>query len=159
MLETQKSLFPPWAFLFQCFEKIEEELISKKALNLNLFNLYLKYAKPQYQTWSLKKIIGVKVCSVVPTEDFTNIRFKGFREKDKVLDEFTLAEFPFMNPFDWIYLFNIVSKDENKYEPIVAHLRRILICYIQEIAKMDVDIAVVLKKRTLMKPEEEAKDL
>lgn len=34
-----------------------------------------------------------------------------------------------------------------------------LICYIHEIASMDVDIASVLKKRTVLKPKEESKDL
>ncbi|CAI9263048.1 unnamed protein product [Lactuca saligna] len=80
----------PRAFLFRCFDKIENALILNKSVNLKLFNFYLKYAKPQYQTWSLKKIIGLKVCSIVPTEDFRNIRFKGFQGKDKILDEFTL---------------------------------------------------------------------
>ncbi|CAI9298949.1 unnamed protein product [Lactuca saligna] len=146
-------------FLFRCFDKVEKALISDKAVNLKLFNFQLKYAKPQYQTWSLKKIIRLKVCSAVPTEDFTNIRFKGFWGTDKVLDEFTLTDFPFMNPFDWVFLFNIILKDEKKYEPIVAHLKRMFICYIQEIAKIDVEIAIVLKKMPLMKLEEESSDL
>lgn len=64
-----------------------------------------------------------------------------------------------MNPFDWISLFNIVLKDEKKYEPIVARLKRMFICYILEIAKMDVEIASVLKKRPILKPEEQTKDI
>ena len=64
-----------------------------------------------------------------------------------------------MNPYDWISLFLILSKDEQKYELIVAHLKRMLICYIHEIAKMDVEITAILKKKPILKPEEESKDL
>ena len=88
--------------------------------------------------------MGLKVFSAAPTEDFVNIIFKGFRGTDKVLDEFTLADFPFMHPYKWISLFNIVMKDENKYKPIVAHLKKMLICYVLEIAQMDVEIVLVL---------------
>ena len=101
----------------------------------------------------------MKLFSDMPTEDFTNIMFKGFHGVDKILDEFTLADLSFMNPFDWINPLNIILKDEKKYEPIVAHLKRMLIFYVHEIAKMDVEIASVLKKRPILKPEEDPKDL
>ncbi|CAI9260909.1 unnamed protein product [Lactuca saligna] len=65
-------------FLFHCFEVIEKALIFNKVMNLKLFNFYLKYAKPQYRTWSLKRIMGLKVCLPAPTEDFVNIKFKDF---------------------------------------------------------------------------------
>ncbi|CAI9272002.1 unnamed protein product [Lactuca saligna] len=76
-----------------------------------------------------------------------------------ILDEFTLVDLPFLNQYDWISLFHIVTKEEKKYEPIVAHfLKRMLICYIQEIAKMDVEITSVLKKKPILKLEEQLKD-
>ena len=50
-------------------------------------------------------------------------------------------------------------KDKTKYEPIVAHLKRIRICYILEIVKMDVEIKSVLKKRLILMPEEQPKDV
>ncbi|CAI9294352.1 unnamed protein product [Lactuca saligna] len=46
-----------------------------------------------------------------------------------------------------------------KYKPIIAHLKRMLICYIQEFAKMDVEITAMLKKKLFMQPKEESKDL
>ena len=95
----------------------------------------------------------------MPIEDFLNIRFMGFRGANKVLDEFTLADLPFMNPYDWIFLLNIVLKDEKKYEPIVTRLKMMIICYILEIAKINVEITLVLKKRHILEPEEEAKDI
>lgn len=67
--------------------------------------------------------MGVKVCSPVSAEDFVKVKFKGFRGSKKVINEFSLADLPFMNPFDWISLFNIFYKDAHKYEPIVAHLK------------------------------------
>ncbi|CAI9270001.1 unnamed protein product [Lactuca saligna] len=124
-----------------------------------LFSLYLKYGKPQFKIWSLQKIVVVKVYAPVPTENFISIKFKGFRGTSRSEDEFTLADLPCMNLYDWISLFLILSKDEQKYEPIVAHLKRMLICYIHEIAKMDVEITYVLKKKPILKPEEESKDL
>lgn len=93
------------------------------------------------------------------TEDFVNIKFSGFRGCDKVLNEFTLADLPFMNPFDQISLFNIVSKDEQKSEPIIVHLKRMIIYYIHEVANIDVEIALVLKKRPILKAKEEPKDI
>ena len=176
MLETQKSLFPPWSieriqkkaidnpniywlqpsisfdlnndvesqfdflitprvFLFRCFENIKKSLISDSAVNQKLFSFYFKYGKPQYKSWSLKNISAVRVKSPVHTEDFLNIQFKGFRGANHVVDEFTLADLPCMNPYKWISLFNILMKDETKYEPIITHLKRILICYILETAR------------------------
>ena len=64
-----------------------------------------------------------------------------------------------MNPYNWISLFLILSKDEQNYEPIIAHLKRMLICYIHDFAKMGIEIAYVLKNRPVLKPEEELKEI
>ena len=101
----------------------------------------------------------LKVSSAMPTEDFVNIRFKGFWGTYKALDEFTLADLPFMNPYDWISLFNIVMNDEKKYEPIVTHLKNMLICYVLEIAKIDVEIALVSQKKPILEPKEHHQDI
>ncbi|CAI9259812.1 unnamed protein product [Lactuca saligna] len=45
-------LITPKAFLIQCFEKIEKAPLSNYVVNHMLFYFYLKYGKPQYQTWS-----------------------------------------------------------------------------------------------------------
>ncbi|CAI9289412.1 unnamed protein product [Lactuca saligna] len=95
----------------------------------------------------LKKIWALRVKSPVQIENFLNIQLKGFKGANQIMDEFTLVDFPFMNPYDWISLFFIVMKDEQKYEPIVAYLKRMIIGYIHEIVKMDVEIALVLKKK------------
>ena len=128
-------------------------------INRKLFNLYLKYGKPQYKSWSLKRIVGLKVGLPEQTEDFPNIHFKGFWGSNHVLHEFSLADLPLMNPYDWISLFNIIAKDVKKYEPIFDHLKRMIKCYILEITKMDIKSAFVLNKRPIMKPFEEPEDI
>ncbi|CAI9262130.1 unnamed protein product [Lactuca saligna] len=42
--------------------------------------------------------------------------------------------------------------DEHKYEPIVMYLKRVSISYIQEVEKMDVEIAAVLRKKPIVLP-------
>ena len=71
----------------------------------------------------------------VSTENFINIKFKGFRGASRTEDECTIADLPCMIPYDWISVFLIMLKDENTYEPVVAHLKRMFICYIHEVAK------------------------
>ncbi|CAI9287246.1 unnamed protein product [Lactuca saligna] len=39
-----------------------------------------------------------------------------------------------------------------KYEPIFEHLNRMIKCYILELAKMDVEIASILKRKLILKP-------
>ncbi|CAI9259279.1 unnamed protein product [Lactuca saligna] len=160
-MENSQLDFPiiPKAFLFRFFEKIENAPLSDYDVNHMLFSFYLKYAKPQFKAWNLQKIVALKVYARIPTEDFINIRFKGFPGASRTKDEFNLVDSPCMIPYDWITLFLIVSKDEKTYEPIVSHLKRMLICYIHEPAKMDVEIGYILKKRPILKHQEELEDL
>lgn len=62
-----------------------------------------------------------------------------------------LADLPLMNPFDWILILNIVSRDPIKYEPICSYIKRLLKAHIIEIAKMDIEISSVLNKRPIVK--------
>lgn len=62
-----------------------------------------------------------------------------------MLDEFTSTNLPFTNPYEWISLFNIVLKYEKKYNPIVALMKSMLICYILEITNMDIKIVLLLQ--------------
>ncbi|CAI9302450.1 unnamed protein product [Lactuca saligna] len=64
-----------------------------------------------------------------------------------------------MNPYDWISLFYIVAKDGKKYEPIFGYLRRMIKSYILEIAKIDVGIAYVLKKRPILNQFDQPEDI
>ncbi|CAI9279837.1 unnamed protein product [Lactuca saligna] len=95
--------------------------------------------------------MDLKVGLPVQIEEFLNVQFKCFQGANHVLHEFNLANMPFMNSYDWISLFYIVAKNVKKYETIYEHLKRMINCYILEIAKMDVEIASVLKKRPILK--------
>lgn len=90
----------PKAFLFRGFEHIKKAPLSDNDVNNMLFSFYLKHSHPQYEIWSLEKLVVVKVYAPFPVEHFTNIKFKGFRGKSRVQFDFTLADLPFMNPND-----------------------------------------------------------
>ncbi|KAL7587596.1 hypothetical protein Lser_V15G40912 [Lactuca serriola] len=90
------------AFQFWCFDGVANVPFTDKGADQMLFSVNLKHMKPQYETWSSKKI----------------------------------------------------TVDEHKYETIVVHLKRVLIWYIQEVGKMDVEIATVLRKKPTVLPKE-----
>lgn len=81
-----------------------------------------------------------------------NIHFKAYRGRTHIINEFTLANFPFLDPHDWISMFNIVSRDVVKYDPIYQHLKKMVKSYILEMSKMDVEIVAVLKRKPILKP-------
>ncbi|KAI3510725.1 hypothetical protein L1887_17858 [Cichorium endivia] len=92
---------------------------------------------------SLKKI--VKLTPRIPQviSPFKNAIFLARRGSDQEKDEFTLADLPFMNPFDWVSLFNILSRTED-HEILADHVKKLLMGYILEVAKLDVEVAAVL---------------
>lgn len=49
------------AFQFRCFDNIHKVLMVNKTINMRLFNFYVKNSKPQYKSWGLNKIVGLKV--------------------------------------------------------------------------------------------------
>ncbi|CAI9264833.1 unnamed protein product [Lactuca saligna] len=124
-----------------------------------LLSFHLKNMKPKYETWSYKNISTVKVIGPIETDSFINARFKVARGAASFLFEFTLADLTYLNSFDLISLLLLLMKDEQKFEPIVAHIKRMLVSYIQEIGNMDVDIATVLREKPLVLPMEPPKDL
>lgn len=44
-------------------------------------------------------------------------------------------------------------QDEKKYEPIIAHIKRMLVSDIYELAKLDVEIPSVLRKKPTVLPQ------
>lgn len=66
----------PRAFLFRCFEQIEKAPLSANYINHMFFTFYLKYVKPQYETWRLQNMVAMKVYAPIETENFINVRFK-----------------------------------------------------------------------------------
>ncbi|CAI9286003.1 unnamed protein product [Lactuca saligna] len=80
-----------------------------------------------------------------------NTQLKGFRGHNHTLHEFILADLPLMNPYDRISLFHFVVKDMKKCEPIFEHFKRMIKCYILELAMIDVQISSVLKRKPILK--------
>ncbi|KAI3779357.1 hypothetical protein L2E82_09072 [Cichorium intybus] len=133
------------ALLFRGFEELKDTRLSSSEVNDLLFTFYLKNACPQHLTWSLKKIVQLTPRLPEVIVPFKNARFLALRGDDKEKMEFSLADLPFLNPFDWISLFNILSR-EQKYQPLFDHVKRMLGYYILEVAKLDVEVAGVLDK-------------
>ncbi|CAI9284051.1 unnamed protein product [Lactuca saligna] len=158
--ESQLDLpITPKAFLFHCFDKVEKAHDLDNDANIMLISFYLNHGKPQYQTWNSKKITSVKFIGPIETKSIINARFKASRGPSKSIFEFTLVYLSCLNPYDWISLFNLLSKDEHKFVPIMAHLKRMLISYIHEIRKMDVEITVELQKKPTVQPKEAPNDV
>ena len=89
----------------------------------------------------------MKFTGPIETKSFINAKFKVDCRAESLVFEFTLADLPCLNPYDWISLFHLLLKDEHKFEPILAHLKRMLISYIHEVGKMDVEITTMLRKK------------
>lgn len=123
--------------------------MGKTTINRKWFNFYVKHSKPQYESWNINKIDGLKVRKLEKVDYFLNLHFKiGFSNKHEA-DELTLADIPLMNPFHWISVTNIVSREPFKYQPIFSNMKRLIKTYIIEIEKMDIEISYVLKKNGL----------
>ncbi|CAI9281919.1 unnamed protein product [Lactuca saligna] len=66
---------------------------------------------------------------------------------------------PCLNPYGWIMVLHLLIKDEKKYEPKVDHIKRMLISYIHEAIKMDVEIALMLRKKQIFLLKDSTKDI
>ncbi|KAL7619307.1 hypothetical protein Lser_V15G04057 [Lactuca serriola] len=200
LLDSRKTLFPPWtlekllkeaidtpsilwlepmisldrsntvdsqfdmpltrkAFVFHAFDNIAEFPHPHPKIDRDLVDFYLRAAQPQYQTWSAQKIINVRVLKPYREGNFTNVRFKELRGSANTEHALSLADLPNLNPHDWIILHNILLTNEAEYGPIIDHFKRMLVCYIMEVAKMDQEIASVFKKKPTVSPVGSASDL
>ncbi|KAL7606128.1 hypothetical protein Lser_V15G17505 [Lactuca serriola] len=147
------------AFVFHAFDNIAEFPHAHPKIDRDLVDFYLRAAQPQYQTWSAQKIINVRVLKPYREGNFTNVRFKVLRGSAKTEQCLSLADLPNMNPHDWIILHNILLTNEAEYGPIIDHFKRMLVCYIMEVAKMDQEIASIFKKKPTISPVGSASDL
>ena len=111
-------------------------------MNKKLFKFYVTYSKPRYDIWNLKRISG----ETFKADEYTNVKLLARRGVAHEMFYFILIDLPLMNPYKWIVMLNILFKEPVKYEPIIQHLRRMIKPYIQEISKMDIEIATVLRR-------------
>ncbi|CAI9262775.1 unnamed protein product [Lactuca saligna] len=110
--------------------------------------------RPQYNTWSASNITTMKVIGPIETDSFPNAKFQVVKGSTSQVHEFTLADLLCINPYDWIMLYNLLLRDKKKYEHVIAHLKFMIILYIQEVGNMDVEIAVVLQRKPSDVPKE-----
>lgn len=87
----------PKAFLFQGFKHIEKSPLSDYEVNNKIFAFYLNHNQPQYEVWSLRKLLATQFYAHFLVEHFTNIKYKGFKGASHIEFDFTLADLPFMN--------------------------------------------------------------
>ncbi|CAI9303284.1 unnamed protein product [Lactuca saligna] len=137
----------PKAFKFCSFLKIANVPSVDNDANQLLFLFYLKHMKPQYETWSASKIIAVKVTCPIETESLPNAKFKFMRGFASRVQELTLADLPCLNPYDSIMLYNLLQRDAQKYEPVIAYLKLMVVSYVKEVGKMDTEIDVLLCRK------------
>ncbi|KAL7603349.1 hypothetical protein Lser_V15G18232 [Lactuca serriola] len=147
------------AFIFHAFSNVAEIPHPHPQVDRDLINFYLNADQPQYQTWSAQKIVNVRFLKPYSEGNFINIRFKVLRGSAKTEHAISLADLPNLNPHDWIILHNILLTNEAEYGPIIDHFKRMLMCYIMEVALMDQEIASVFKKKPTISPVGSASDL
>ncbi|KAL7592583.1 hypothetical protein Lser_V15G33727 [Lactuca serriola] len=140
------------AFIFHCFESTVAIPSPDPIVDQDLLNYYHEFSQPQYLTWSSKKIITVKVLKPTPAGKFINIKIKVTRGSDGSVHTISLADLPNLNSHDWILRNNILLSNPKEYEPIIGHIKHMLVCYIHEVAKMDQEIATVIRKKPTVKP-------
>ena len=100
-----------------------------------------------------------KLLDLFKTDSFVNIKFKTTRGSVNSIFEFSLADLPCLNPYEWITLLHFLMQYEKKYEPVVSHIKRMLVLYMYEVAKFDVEIASVLRKKSTVLPHGLASDI
>ncbi|CAH1416085.1 unnamed protein product [Lactuca virosa] len=123
--------------------KIIAEEAKKKNVEATLAN-----KKALFPPWSLERVEDEPIESpkLYWLEPQTSFSIENDLECQMDLhshevDEFSLADLPLMNPFDWISILNIISNEPAMYEPICSHMKRLIKAYIVEISKMDVEIS------------------
>ena len=71
-----------------------------------------------------------------------NYKFQGVRGEEKKVVDFSCADLPLMNPYDWIKIHTILRKrNDDRYKNYLNHVGLMLKSYIIEIAKEDFEIA------------------
>ncbi|CAI9267849.1 unnamed protein product [Lactuca saligna] len=142
------------SFKFHSFVKVSTVPSTDSNADQFLFSFYLKHMNLQYETWGASKITAVKVTGPIETESSPNAMFKVVRGSASQVHEFTLADLPCLNPYDWIMLYNLLLRDGQKYEAIIAHLKLMIVSYVQEVGKMDVEIVGLLRRKLSVLPKE-----
>ncbi|KAL7603436.1 hypothetical protein Lser_V15G20514 [Lactuca serriola] len=140
----------PKAFVFHCFLPIAEVPRPDTKVDREFIDYYLEFTQRQYLTWNTQKIITIRVLHPQAAGKYINVKFKVTRGSALSEHAFSIVDPPNLNPHDWIVLHNILLSNPVEYEPIIDHLKRLLVCYILEVAKMDQEITPVLRKKPII---------
>nr|KAJ0197850.1 hypothetical protein LSAT_V11C700361140 [Lactuca sativa] len=164
LLESKKTLFPFWTLEKLLKEAIDspsthwlELVVSLDCANTKdsqfdmpitrkafVFHCFLPIAEVLHP--DPKKIITVRVLKPQAARKFINVKLKVTRGSALSEHTFSLADLPNLNPHDWIVLHNILLANPVEYDPIIDHLKRLLVCYVLEVAKVDQEVTSVLRK-------------
>lgn len=147
------------SFVFHCFKPIATVPVPDARVDRALIDYYLAYSQPQYMTWSAQKITTVKVMKPVAVGGFIKVKFRVTRGSENTVPEISLADLPNLNPHEWILLTNFLLTEEQKYKPILTHLKRMLVSYIYEVSKLDTKFASALSEKPIVNPIGKASDL
>ena len=116
-----------------------------KNMNNLLIDFYSERAQPQNLVWSTQKLTDIRAVGSEGWNNSTliNYKFQALRGSEKKLINFTCADLPLMNPFDWFSIFWSLSKNKEaeKYTHYLNHVRSMLRLYISEIGKEDFEVA------------------
>ncbi|CAI9303163.1 unnamed protein product [Lactuca saligna] len=101
---------------------------------------------------------------IFETQTFMTIFQNSFEKNtskvnESIIHEFTLADLPCLNPYDYIVLLHFLLWEEKKYELIVEHIKRMLGSYIYEVAKLESDIATVMHQKAVVLPHSSESDV
>ncbi|KAL4568114.1 hypothetical protein LXL04_023715 [Taraxacum kok-saghyz] len=132
------------AFVYKAFVINPEVRKNIKNLDSVLINFYAEKAQPQHLVWSTSKLVQLHSVGTEGWKNNTliNYRFQGFRGEEKIVCNFSCADLPLMNPYDWIKIHTMLRKrNDDRYKYYLNHITQMLKCYITEIAKEDYEIA------------------
>ncbi|KAI3782314.1 hypothetical protein L2E82_12356 [Cichorium intybus] len=137
--------FNPKTFAFlQFVTSVPED--QKASFWTNKINFHAKYIQKQSYVWSLNKI--KKIISIKEAEKylgFRNYEFLVLRGADEVESRFSIADFPIMNPMDFIQILDLLrtggpAHAEMSTFPIKNHLLGFLNNFLLRFAKHDLEL-------------------
>ncbi|KAI3708821.1 hypothetical protein L2E82_38300 [Cichorium intybus] len=144
--DTQLDIpFNPKTFAFlQFVSSVPED--QKASFWTNKINFHAKYIQRQSYVWSLnkiKKILSIKEAEVYL--GFRNYEFLVLRGADEVESRFSIADFPIMNPMDFIQILDLLRSGEAAHAAmsdlaIKNHILGFLNNYLLRFAKQDLEL-------------------
>ncbi|KAL4562111.1 hypothetical protein LXL04_034305 [Taraxacum kok-saghyz] len=139
----------PRAFIFKFMEPVPGLNVSEQKMNQTLINFYAREAKPQQKVWSsvpIKKILKYRRTELV-ANSFYNWEFEILRGTEKKKEVISFANFPLMNPSDWIMMHQIfVLKGEDSVKPQIEVFKLLMQNYMFEMGKFDLIASEIMKR-------------